>query len=356
MAQRTRDLEHRNSAQLRGQLAQVAAKYKIPGIVAAAIQNGRVSSVEAFGERDVATHSPMTENTVFEAGTLSEPVYAYAVLELAAEGRLDLGAPVTQYFPLPYMRNPDPFSAAQPGMQMDQVTDVRFEQMTGIRILNHTSGLPNWAPNDHLRLVNSPGQKWSRSGEGEVFLQRAVEHMTGLPFDELASRTVLGPYGMVHSGYTWRDGFAADKATGYDAGGNAVPAHHYSQAVGPMTLYTTAADYARFVAIVLASSVRQRLHEGVVSLMLNPTTSVDDAFSFSWGMGWGLEQTAKGPYFFNWSAQPGFYCFVMASRKNGDGVVIFTNSENGLPAAREIVQTVLGGDHPVLKSPILSPR
>ena len=51
----------------------------------------------------------MTENTVFEAGTFSEPVFAYTVLEIAAEGRLDLGAPVTQYLPLPYRRNPDPF-------------------------------------------------------------------------------------------------------------------------------------------------------------------------------------------------------------------------------------------------------
>lgn len=355
-AQRNRGAEQQSSAQLRGLLPQVAAKYKIPGIVAAVIQNGRVAAVEAFGVRDVASHSPMTEDTVFEAGTLSEPVFAYAVLELAAEGHLDLGAPVTQYFPLPYRRNPNPFSAAGNSTQMDQVTDVRFEQITGVRILNHTSGLPDWAPGDHLRLLYSPGEKWSRSGEGEVFLQRAVEHMTDQPFDALASRTVLGPYGMTHSGFVWRGGYEGTTATGYDAAGNSVTPHHYSQAIGPMTLYTTAGDYARFVSIVLASSVRQRLHEGVVSLMLNPTASVDDSFSFSWGMGWGLEQGAKGPYFFNWSAQPGFYGFVMASRKTGEGVVVFTDSENGLPAARDIVQAILGGDHPLFKSPILAHR
>jgi CubicO group peptidase (beta-lactamase class C family) len=352
-AQRNRDLDRRNSAQLGAQLAHLAAKYKIPGIVAAVIHNGRVAGVESFGERDIESHAPMSENTVFEAGTLSEPVFAYTVLQLAAEGRLDLGAPVTQYFPLPYRRNPDPFSDVASPLQMDQVTDVRFEQITGIRAMNHTSGLPDWAPNEHLRLVNSPGEKWSRSGEGELFLQRAVERVTGQPFDALAGRAALGPYGMIHSGFTWRDGFQATTATGYDAGGKAVAGHRYSQAVGPMTLYTTVGDYARFVAIVLASSVRQRLHEGVVSLMLTPTTTVDDSLSFSWGMGWGLEQVPKGPYFFNWSAQPGFYCFVMASRATGDGVVVFTNSANGLPAAREIAQAALGGEHPVFKSLIL---
>lgn len=356
LAQRNRQAEQPNSAMLRVLLPQVAAKYKLPGIVVAEIHNGRVAGVEAFGVRDVQSQSPMTESTVFEAGTLSEPVFAYVVLELAAEGRLDLGAPVTQYFPLPYFRNPNPFSPAGSSTQLDQVTDVRFEQITGIRILNHTSGLPNWAPNDHLRLVNFPGGKWSRSGEGEVFLQRAAEHVTGQPFDVMASRTVLGPYGMEHSSYVWRDGYQGITATGYDAAGHAVPPHHYTQAIGPMTLYTTTGDYARFLSIVLASSVRQRLHESVVSLMLNPTVTVDDALSFSWGMGWGLERIAKGPYFFNWSAQPGFFCFAMASRTTGDGVVIFANGENGLPAARDIAQAVLGGDHPVFKSPLLGQR
>jgi CubicO group peptidase (beta-lactamase class C family) len=356
MAQRDRAAANPISALVRGLLPQVAAKYNIPGIVVAVIQKGRIAGIEAYGVREVQSHSAMTENTVFEAGTLSEPVFAYAVLELAAEGRLDLGAPVTQYFPLPYHRNPNPFSPAGSSTRMDQVTDVRFEQITGIRIMNHTSGLPNWALNDHLRLLYTPGEKWSYSGEGEVFLQRAVEQVTGQPYDVLATRSVIGPYGMTHSGYVWRPGFEGTLATGYDANGRPVSPHHYEQAIGPMTLYTTAGDYARFVSIVLASSVRQRLHEGVVSLMLQPTVTVDDSFSFSWGMGWGLEQVANGPYFFNWSAQPGFYSFVMASRKTGDGIVIFTNSDNGMPAARDIVQAVLAGDHPVFKSPILAQR
>ena len=91
-------------------------------------------------------------------------------------------------------------------MRMDQMTDVRFAQITGIRILNHTSGLPNWAINEHLRLLYSPGEKWSYSGEGEVLLQRAAERITGQAFGDLAARTVLGPFGMPHSSYVWKAG------------------------------------------------------------------------------------------------------------------------------------------------------
>jgi len=41
--------------------------------------------------------------------------------------------------------------------------------------------------------------------------------------------------------------------------------------------------------------------------------------------------------------------FVMASVESGDGVVILTNSENGLALAEPIVKSVLPGAHKVFR-------
>jgi CubicO group peptidase (beta-lactamase class C family) len=125
--------------------------------------------------------------------------------------------------------------------------------------------------------------------------------------------------------------------------------------VASSTLYTTIDDYARFVTAILASSERQRAHEYAVSLMLNTTVDVDKSLALSWGLGWGLEKLGDDTFFFHWGANPGFQSFVMASRKSGAGVIFFTNSSNGLEAAREIVQTTLGGDHPIFKWKMLHP-
>src|SRR6202171_294576 len=97
------------SPALRRAVQDVAAKYKIPGIAVALIEQGRLRDIEVFGVRDKKSNAPVTENTVFEAGSLSEPIFTYDVLALAAEGRLDLGVPLTQYLPLPYRRNSNPF-------------------------------------------------------------------------------------------------------------------------------------------------------------------------------------------------------------------------------------------------------
>src|SRR3984893_1393674 len=166
-AQRNSQERQEFSPALRRAAQDAAAKYKIPGIAVASIEQGRLRDIEVFGVRDKKSNAPVTENTVFEAGSLSEPVFTYAVLELAAEGRLDLGVPLTRYLPLPYRRNSNPFLVGSIA-PTDQVTDVRFQQITAIRALNHTSGLPNWTLNDHLRLLFTPGERWSYSAEGEV--------------------------------------------------------------------------------------------------------------------------------------------------------------------------------------------
>jgi CubicO group peptidase (beta-lactamase class C family) len=332
----------------------VAAKYKIPGLAVALIENGRVRDIVANGVRDKVSGTPIDENTVFEAASLSKPVFAYGVLRIVAEGKLNLGTPLTQYLPLPYLREADAFQPPKIN-SVDPIYEPSFNQITALRVLNHTSGMPNWARNQHLMLLFPPGEKWSYSSEGYIYLQRVIEHVSGEPLNSFAQRTVLGPLGMSQSSFVWRPEYETRIATGYDRSGTRVVPVRYTLPVASTTLYTTIDDYARFVTSVLASAPRQRAHESAVSLMLNPTVTVDSSLSFSWGLGWGLETFAGDLYFFHWGANPGFQSFVMASRKTGQGIVILTNSENGLEAAREIVQATMGGNHRIFESRLLHP-
>ena len=51
--------------------------------------------------------------------------------------------------------------------------------------MNHTSGMPEWAHDQHLRLQFAPGQKWSYSNEGYLYLQRVVERITPIDSNNL---------------------------------------------------------------------------------------------------------------------------------------------------------------------------
>ena len=50
----------------------------------------------------------------------------------------------------------------------------------------------------------------------------------------------------------------------------------------------------------------------------------------SWGLGWGLQRTEAGNTFWHWGSNTGFKCFIVASKYKQAGVIIMTNSENGL--------------------------
>ncbi len=348
--QRDREAGQQASPALRQAISDAAKKYKIPGIAAALIEHGQLRAVEVFGVRDQSSNNPLSANTIFEAGSLGEPLYAYAVLLLSADGRFNPGAPLPSYLPLPYLRLLDPTS---PSAETEPLYDPRFNQITAIRVMNHTSGMPDWARNHHLTLQSAPGEKWSYSNEGYLYLQSVVEHFTGEAFDAFMTRSILGPARMPRSSFVWRDAYAGEMATGYGRSGTPVEIQHYARPAAAATLYTTIRDYAQFVTFLLASAAAQRAHESAVSLMLKPTVSVDDPAPFSWGLGVGLEKDGDDFFFFHRENGPGFQSFIIASRKTGSGIVIFTNSGSGLDAVPEIVAATIGGNHPILKSAFL---
>ena len=69
----------------------------VPGLSIALVRNGKLVWSKAFGIANTDTKKPVTNETVFEAASLSKPVFAYAVLKLVDEGKLNLDTPLNKY-------------------------------------------------------------------------------------------------------------------------------------------------------------------------------------------------------------------------------------------------------------------
>lgn len=352
-AQRSNFPGHENSPELQKAISDAAHKYKIPGIAAAWIEHGQIKAIETYGTRDQKSGAPLTSNTVFDAGSLGEPVYAYSLLLLSAEGHFNLGSPIPFYFPPPYVRQLD---ASASTSQTESLYDPRFNQITAGRVMNHTSGMPDWTPGQHLQLRNEPGKKWSYSSEGYLYLQKAVEQSTGESLENLVTRSILAPARMTRSSFSWSVAYANDFATGYDATGAAVEPKRFARPVATLAFYTSLREYAQFITYLMATSPAQRAHESAVSLMLAPSISVDDSVPFFWGLGLALEKDRGDLYFFHRARPRGSRCFVIASRASGNGIVIFTNSDNGLDSVADILAATGLAGHAVIKSDFLRSR
>jgi CubicO group peptidase (beta-lactamase class C family) len=319
----------------------------VPGAQVALLHGGRVVWSAAFGIQNRARGVPVTAETLFEAASLTKPLFAAVVMKLAARGALDIDQPLVDSMPQPFVSE-HPFIMAS-GPPPD---DPRFRLITPRLVLRHATGLPNWSRRKPLALRFPPGERWGYSGEGYVYLQRVVEHVTGQRLEALMMAEALAPLGMTKSTMLWEPRNAASLALGYDRKGEAVEWHQPTRALAAATLLTTADDYGRFLEAMLdpARAPRFGLGPRTREAMLVSATPIDG--SLSWGLGWGLERTASRVCFWQSGDNDGFKNVAMGCPGEGTGLVLLTNGDNGMKVAAEAVPLAFPGKHPVLDFPM----
>jgi CubicO group peptidase (beta-lactamase class C family) len=322
---------------LRERMHFLAGRYGICDVAIAVVRNRALQSVDAVHEC-----SASAQESVFEAASLSKPVFAYAVLTLVRQGKMDLDAPILSYLPHGYQHRYFAHLAKSP---VDQVSDAKLAAVTVRMALNHTSGLPNWS-NGPLTFQGIPGESWQYSGEGYVLLQRAVEAVTGEDLAAFMQRQVFGPLGMSHSAYTRQAALAPYIVSGSNFYGDPQRPISFREPVAAFSLYTSAGDYGRFLVALLKdeSALRE-----IVATPVPASPKLD----LDWGLGWGLERNRDEVFLWHWGNNNGYRAFVMASPKTGDGFVLFTNSDKGLALAEPLGEEILPGPHRVYRFHLL---
>jgi len=310
----------------------------VPGMSIAVLRDGKIRWEHNFGIRNVKNSQPVDDATIFEAASLSKPVFAYAVLKLVEQGRIGLDVPLTKYLPKPYIEG-----------------DARLEQITARIVLSHRTGFPNWRGDGPLTIHFTPGERFSYSGEGFVYLQRAVEQIQGKPLNDVMKELVFTPLGMNSSSYVWRPDFDERTATGHDGDETPQDLWKPKEAGAASTLNTTEHDYALFVAAILN---QVGLKPATFHEMESPQIAVDPqctnctektpkelSKNIFWGLGWGIQKNGNEESLWHWGDNGSFKCFVVANPTRKSGVVLLTNSENGLAIAPAIVRDATGSEH-----------
>jgi CubicO group peptidase (beta-lactamase class C family) len=315
---------------LEGSIPQLLQEFAVPGLSVALIKDAKALFSKGYGVRSVETKEPVNTETIFEAASLSKPVFAYAVLKLCDKGSLSLDKPLVSYLP-----------------EGDYTKEPRIKLVTARQVLTHTTGLPNWRSGANLNFINNPGEKFSYSGEGFVFLQSVLEQITARPLQEYLKKEIFEPFGMQSSSFIWLDEYLSKSAFGHDPQGKAAGKMKPTKANAAATLHTTASDYAKFVVELLKPSHKDEFHlkEKTADEMLKPQVKVNDALS--WGLGWGIQQAKSGDSFFHWGNNNNrFKNFVVFSKRDRIGLVVLTNSGNGLKLCKKLVPFAIGGEHP----------
>jgi CubicO group peptidase (beta-lactamase class C family) len=293
----------------------------VPGVVAIVVDRDKVLYHQAFGKQNAAKNVPMARDTIFRIASMTKAVTSIGVMQLVEQGKIGLDDDVSRY--LPRLKSPQVFSKIDEEAGTYQTQPAK-RPITIRQLLTHTSGIGySWsdhglniaqkktgATNDsELPLVNEPGAQWTYGASTRV-LGEVIEKITGQRIDAYLAAHILGPLGMRDTTYTVPPEKYSRVVTVHQKANNAItetqnPTPIPATIRGDGGLFSTAADYGRFVQMILnrgqLGGVRileertvaeiSKNQTGTVKVRLQPTADPLRSKPYPLGAGedvWGL--------------------------------------------------------------------
>jgi len=333
------------------EVQRVMRREGVQGLAMATIENGKVGRVRVFGQRNAAFGMPLTDETILYGASLAKPAFAYLVLQLADEGRLDLDAPLTRLLPRPL-----PLYRDKPWDYADLADDPRWKTITPRMLLSHSAGFANFRwlePDERLRIHFEPGSRYAYSGEGYMLLQMVLEMGLGLDVGYEMQRRVFDRFGMRRTGMRWRPELAENEAVGYAFDGTAQAHERRYRVRAAGSMDTTIADQAKLWAGImrgegLSPASRAALVEGrlpVTSRHQFPTLALEQAAwpqELAAGLGVVTFRDRSGPAWFkgghdDWTAN-----LVLCLARGQRCVVLMSNDVRAEQLYPELARLALG--------------
>jgi CubicO group peptidase (beta-lactamase class C family) len=183
--------------------------------------HGKVIYKKGFGLANREWDIPNAPDTKHRLGSITKQFTAMLIMQLVAEGKLDLQATISKYLP--------------------DYSKVNGEKITIHQLLNHTSGTPNYTsfpnffkelsrnpytPTEMVRMYAdsildfTPGERFSYSNSGYITLGAIIEMVTGKSYEEVLQEKIFTPLKMNNSGYDHHNTILKKRAAGYEMKGS----------------------------------------------------------------------------------------------------------------------------------------
>jgi methyl acetate hydrolase len=295
---------------------------RAPGVVAIVVGKDRVHYLGAAGQMNVGTRKPMRTDAIFRIASMTKPITAVAIMMLQEEGKLTVEDPVAQYLPefsnVTVLDTFDARSRAYTARKPAQTLRIRH-------LLSNTSGFGYAFSNavlkgmrertgkatEQLPLLHEPGAQWTY-GMSARLLGQIVEKVTGSGLDQFFNARIFQPLEMKDTFYLVPNAKLSRVPTvnrrnsrgGFTETAN--PPRLGSRAVGDGGLFSTAADYAIFLQMLLnggkgsratllgPESVRAMTTNQIGDIFVETQESTDPSQSRSFPLGAGRDKFGFG--------------------------------------------------------------
>ncbi len=302
-------------------------RQRIPGIAIGIVNKGEVSA-RGYGYANLEHFVPVTDETIFQSGSLGKMFTAAAVMLLVEDGKLALTDPITKFFP---------------------DAPVTWKAITVRHLLTHTSGIPDYTTSsfdyrkdyteDQLaklafeqKLEFPPGTRWNYSNTGYALLGFIVHRVSGQFYGDVLAERIFKPLGMSTARVISEEDVIANRAAGYRLVKGDIKNQEW---VAPQlnttadgSLYWSIDDLVKWDAAVKRRAI---LKPESWEQILTPVR-LSSGKPYPYGFGWGLEERDHHPLQEHGGAWQGFR--TQLSRFVGDdlSIVVLANLAQADPS------------------------
>jgi CubicO group peptidase (beta-lactamase class C family) len=302
-----------------------------------------------FGVADRASGRPVTEKTVFRAGSISKSVVSTASLLMVEEGRLDLQAPVRDLAPEIKIQNP--WADSEPVRVVHLLEHTAgFDDLEVPEYFSHSPDITlreGLAINPAARQVRwRPGVYYSYSNAGPPVAAYIVRKKSGQPFNSFVIDRIFEPLGMRASSFLRDERTEGHLATGYAADGETEEPYFHFGLRPSGALNARPTDLARFGQMLLGRGTRRDttlLDTASVRRMETPQTSLAVRHGLQTGYGLGNRAHPREGFVYrgHGGSLPGFRAQYGYLPDHNRGFVVMLNSQDG-DAQSQILDLVRG--------------
>lgn len=291
-------------------IADLMTYYEVPGVSLAFIKEDEMLYHKNYGYKNAYTKELVEETTLFEAASITKPVFAYSVMRLAEKGIIDLDKPLVEYMPL------------------SDMNDARYELMTARHVLSHSSGFPNFG----RRLLFTPGTQYGYSGEGMDYLSKVLESITQKDIVTILNEEVIQPLQLSYIYFKDSDYVRAASSFGHIGKSPrllSIPAE-------PNMAFSMFTEAKSFTGFMIELLTREGLNSSTFEAYLSNETAVpeDKATGLGseehFGLGIHLIDSPYGRIIGHGGSNGDFQCQFDIYEEKKMGFILFTNSDNGM--------------------------
>ena len=307
----------------------------VPGLSLAYLKDSSTEpTAQAWGVASKSDNRPVTPGTVFRAGSLSKPVTAFAILQLARQGHLDVDADVNSLltsWEIPSVGGWRPAVSARmllahvagtSGWGDDRGYGDRDPPESLIDVLEGRGDTPP------LTFHALPNVMWHYSSGGYHLLQLLVTDVTGASFENVVRELVLDPLEMSSTTFEspLPQRFRAVAADGHIDGRVIIAGTKRDPAVAAQGMFTTPSDLMRLARAVNAKTAPEML----VGHPVEPRM----------GLGLFLNEETGRNWWSHSGSVPGFECLIGGVAEAGFAWAALANSSSAAPVVKVVGEVI----------------